>query len=137
MRIECPSCQTVYEVPDALIGSAPRTMRCAKCAREWTVAAPQPIPEPVAFVPVVIPPPPEILPFDEPSIDLDPPPPVSPPLAATAKPRSRLEGRGIMLGWILSLLVIVALLVALYLFRDGIVAAWPPSQRLFHGVGLL
>ena len=61
MRFECSSCQTVYEGPDALIGPVPKTMRCARCAREWTVAAPggtpiESVPEPVALAPVIIPP---------------------------------------------------------------------------------
>lgn len=131
MRIECPSCQTIYEVPDALIGPAPKMMRCARCAREWTVTAPGFVPEPVVFAPVVIPPLPEPPSFTEPSPDLDPPHP-----AVVARPQSNPVEHGIMLGWLLSLLVIAALLVAIYFFRDAIVAAWPPSQRLFHGLGL-
>src|SRR3974390_1113749 len=35
MRIDCPSCQAAYDVPDRLL-SAGRTVRCARCGGEWT-----------------------------------------------------------------------------------------------------
>ena len=38
MRIECPSCQAVYEVPDALLAGGPRMVRCARCGKRITVA---------------------------------------------------------------------------------------------------
>lgn len=60
MRIVCPSCQAVYEVPDTLLARgpagagatgehAPVRLRCARCATEWTppeLAAPPPTPAP-------------------------------------------------------------------------------------------
>lgn len=43
MRIVCPSCQAVYDVPDALLAPsetrAPAKLRCARCAAEWAPAA--------------------------------------------------------------------------------------------------
>jgi predicted Zn finger-like uncharacterized protein len=38
MRIRCPSCSATYEVPDAML-DPPRTVRCAKCAHDWTAVA--------------------------------------------------------------------------------------------------
>lgn len=38
MRIVCPACEAVYEVPDSLLGK-PRPLRCARCGHEWV---PQP-----------------------------------------------------------------------------------------------
>ena len=40
------------------------------------------------------------------------------------------------LGWLLSVLVLVGLLVVAYVFRVEIMAAWPPSRRVFDGLGL-
>lgn len=37
MRLVCPSCEATYEVPDAVLGAAPRRLKCAKCQQEWTV----------------------------------------------------------------------------------------------------
>ena len=35
MHIVCPTCAAAYDVPDALL-TPRRTVRCVKCAREWT-----------------------------------------------------------------------------------------------------
>ena len=38
MRIDCPNCAAVYEIPDRLLQAGPRTLRCAACARTWTAS---------------------------------------------------------------------------------------------------
>ncbi|MCK8787163.1 zinc-ribbon domain-containing protein [Roseomonas sp. NAR14] len=38
MRITCPGCDAVYDVPEALAGSG-RKLRCARCGRSWSPAA--------------------------------------------------------------------------------------------------
>src|ERR1700727_2819840 len=53
MRIRCPSCSATYEVADALLEN-PRTVRCARCAHEWTaepLSEDQSQPNPAAEVP--------------------------------------------------------------------------------------
>lgn len=47
MRIDCPACAAVYDVPESLLRGRARTMRCAACAQTWTadaltVSVPQP-----------------------------------------------------------------------------------------------
>lgn len=38
MRIACPNCQTLYDVPDNLLGNGPRRLRCDQCGHGWAVA---------------------------------------------------------------------------------------------------
>lgn len=55
MRVSCPSCAAIYEVPTELLGAEPRKLRCARCGTEWTreAVAKAPIKTPAA--PVVAP----------------------------------------------------------------------------------
>lgn len=39
MRIECPSCTAVYELPERLLSGGPRSLRCAACGRIWSFPA--------------------------------------------------------------------------------------------------
>ncbi len=49
MIIQCPACETRYNVPDNTVGARARKVRCAKCAHEWVIgpqteeAAPEPV----------------------------------------------------------------------------------------------
>jgi len=42
MRVTCPTCAAVYEIPEPLLGSRERILHCGHCATEWAVAAPKP-----------------------------------------------------------------------------------------------
>lgn len=44
MRIACPNCQTLYDVPDNLLGESVRRLRCEQCGHGWAFA-PAPSPE--------------------------------------------------------------------------------------------
>ena len=154
MRIVCPSCQAAYEVPDRLISQTPRQLRCARCGHQWQppelrapLAAPPP---PSAASPRPASPPPPDIPAATPS-----PPrraePLPPPLRSEARlmnyreeldtqPLPRVSashsGRVALLGWLLSLLVLLLLGGAAVAWRDDVMAAWPPSQRLYAALGL-
>lgn len=47
MRVECPSCETSYDVADSAIGPKGRKLRCGKCSLVWHISLPEPEPEPV------------------------------------------------------------------------------------------
>ncbi|MFT8809775.1 zinc-ribbon domain-containing protein [Gluconobacter sp.] len=51
MRIECPHCHAVFEVPEALAKGVKR-LRCANCGDSWEVAATAVEPEAASDVPV-------------------------------------------------------------------------------------
>ena len=54
MLIVCPSCTTSYLIDPASVGSAGRTVRCARCKTTWFAGGPKPAPEVSAFVDSVI-----------------------------------------------------------------------------------
>ncbi len=39
MRIECPACTAVYELPDHLLNNGPRALRCAACGKTWSLSS--------------------------------------------------------------------------------------------------
>lgn len=60
MRIVCPQCAAVYNVPDEVLARPPRLFRCARCTHQWTPPStaspavepsPDPLPPPAAAVP--------------------------------------------------------------------------------------
>jgi predicted Zn finger-like uncharacterized protein len=129
MRIVCPSCSAAYDVPDSRVLPG-RVVRCARCAQEWAPvdAAPPQTPEPPQFSP-------------EPITPEDAPPPIATirqsamdRLAAhPARPPSK---SGLKLAWAASIFVIVLALVGAFAWRSSVVAAWPPSERVYALFGL-
>lgn len=138
MRIVCPTCQATYEVPERLIGSG-RSLRCKACGHDWHVAppgpaappqppSPQPVPREEPAAPAAHRPPP--LPTPRPRAPQVIDPPLPPP--EDDAPRDRLVLR---VAWAVSLLAVLGMLLALWLFRAEIAAAWPPAARLFQLLG--
>ena len=162
MRISCPSCMAAYEVPDALIGSAPRQLRCARCGVAWTVhpeaaeTAEAVLPGPIAMPE----PPAGPAPGSTPGSAHRPDPGMSAhgPAGPGFRPEPRMPlagasgdddpfpnyrgtpalrgGRGAGAAWLLSVLLIVAGLAVGYVWRTAIVAAWPPSGWIYLALGL-
>lgn len=161
MRIVCPSCQAAYEVPDKLLGSSPRKVRCARCGGSW-------VPEPVA-APILQPPsempPPEAAPGGSHAGEAETPTghapeagPQSPPLAAPAPlaaavplsgpaaktpapaPGAFADGRALVVVagvlWLASLAALAGAVWAAFAFRHDIMALWAPSRRLYALLGL-
>ena len=140
MRIVCPTCDAIYEVPDRLLAGGKRT-RCARCAREWV---PEPAAGPTAETPaasapeppLVIPPPP-VRPIAPPA-----PPVPRPEVRPAARPELRVEPRpagsrmpvAVALG--VSVIVLAGLLAAGVQWRAQAIQAWPPVERLYVWLGL-
>jgi len=159
MRIVCPSCQAVYEVPEKLLTGAPRKVRCARCGNHW-------IPEPAASPAVEAPPivesqaelhaaaPPALAeqqpapgPGPGPTLPQAPParaapPPVVPRAVEKLAPEpsdiqaghrtARLAG----LAWAASMALLAGAGWAAVVLRADIMAVWAPSRRLYVLLGL-
>lgn len=78
MRIACPNCSAEYDVPDSLLATGPRLLRCARCKTQFEAAMPGAAPP----APVVAAPPPEPEALPEPP----PAPPPEPSPAAAERP---------------------------------------------------
>ena len=143
MRIVCPSCQAAYEVPDKLLSSAARKVRCARCGDAW-------MPEPIA-APGSVAAPGSIAAPDEAGRPAEPEPETKPaPLVAAVVPRvaDRLvedaaeppPGRGpavlAAVAWAASVALLAGAGWAAVAWRAEIMAVWAPSRRLFALLGL-
>ena len=195
MKIVCPSCDAVYEVPEKVVTSR-RKMRCARCSTDWVPAdtlapldgtdAPPLPPEarPQAFGKAASAPPPAeagAWPPPEPAapagtgyvlVDPVPEPDLPEPEAHPEARRddepyqlalrpethinvfatrdagtvfgnaSPLTARPVtkpppVLAWLLSVLVLVAFIGGLVVFRESVMKIWPPSERLYAALGLV
>jgi predicted Zn finger-like uncharacterized protein len=143
MRIVCPSCQAAYEVPERLISQAPRRLCCARCGHEWQPPELVRAETPAALTlpPEPPPPPPEPEPEPERPVRLPTRPIEHGDEPLDRPPRHRVSAVGAssrvaVLGWLMSVLVLVMLGGAAVAWRGDVMAAWPPSQRLYAALGL-
>jgi len=151
MRIVCPHCAACYDVPDTLLVGR-TAVRCARCAREWPLDAPPiapPADQPVltrleaaAPPPVVRQSPPRLAPgsviVEAPVVERRAMPSGAlaiDRLMATPKPWRR-ASIALRLAWLGSLVLLVLLIGAAYAWRAEVMAAWPPSVRLYAALGL-
>lgn len=155
MRIECPGCGAAYEVREELLPPG-RLVRCTRCGRSWVpvgVATPSgegPSPgeaPPAKDAPVRR----GFLPLRVRArlaapVAAEPAPPALVPVAAEPIERARAGSSPVAapqifpwnspwVAWAASLLVVLAAVVALWLWRGEVMAAWPPAIRLFRAVG--
>ena len=128
MRIECPSCTAAYDLPEQHL-VAGRAVRCARCGASWTPVPTQPPGPGLAATPIVAPPRPPRVKVVAPS---------SPALAGSpADVRGHDERRLVLVGWVLSIAVLLLIGWAAVTWRDGIMRAWPPSERAYAAFGLV
>jgi predicted Zn finger-like uncharacterized protein len=156
MRIACPGCNAMYDVPDAMLAGGTRTVRCARCSSEWKpqpVATEAPLPTEAADADISFDAP---APHDDASTaDSDAGGPVDPntgmrvrAMRAPARPPASLPAaaapkaprRGAMAiaiaAWAASLLVLAVAGGAAVSWRSQVIAAWPPSERVYAMIGL-
>ena len=140
MRITCPNCAAVYDVPAERLAGG-RTVRCARCGSGWVPPADESALEPPP-APVV----PEVAEPEVPeaaTLGVAEPEPVSAPApAATVGGRLRrlLAVRlpvPVLLAWVGSLVLLGALAWAMIAWRLDVMRVWPPSERLYSAFGLL
>ena len=127
MLIVCPSCAATYDVPDERLVPG-RAVRCAGCGAGWTPRPSQ------AAVRVLMEeePEPAILPeaADEPS------PPDPHPVSLPVPPAGRQLSRAVAAGWVATVLIVGGAAWAGVTWRDSVMQAWPPTERLYAALGL-
>ena len=131
MRLTCPDCAVVYEVPTDRLRPG-RRIRCARCGTTWApeltladVAPHEPWPQPQQEA--------EASAVREPA-----PMPAAAPGMATALdrlaaapdlPRAR-SVAGLRAAWAASILLLLCSAAATYVWRTRLVAVWPPAARI-------
>ena len=136
MILTCSACETRYLVDPGALGVGGREVRCAKCGRDWRQAPADR--EAVAL-------PPEAADDTHLPTGMDQPPPISTPPEGVhpLPPGSNLPvlpnrahaGPG-WVGWAALVLVLCAGTASAVVWRDAIVAGWPPAGRLYEFVSL-
>jgi predicted Zn finger-like uncharacterized protein len=133
MNLQCPNCQAEYAVPSARLGGR-HVVRCGACDHRWTLGdagdetdgeTAQATAEEADF---------EEADFGE-SADGDADPSTGPVTAAARllppPPSAAAPSRWLAAAWLASTAAIAACIVAMFVYRTGVVAAWPPAGRLF------
>jgi predicted Zn finger-like uncharacterized protein len=119
MILSCSACSTRYVVDPALLGSEGRTVRCANCGHQWHQRAPLDFPQ---ILQSEAPPAPEGPASRAPGANLP---------GFPRRPRQ--SGAGI--AWAVLALAVIILALAGWVGRGAIMAAWPPSERLYAAIG--
>lgn len=148
MRMVCPACSAAYEVPESLL-TAGRAVRCARCAHQWTpLAAPPepieptvqpPLPAPAARVPQW----PDAEVIEEVNVDASeatlPDTPRFTAMDRLALHRANVEDdpRALRMAWAASIVALLLLAAAVFVFRNEIAHVWPASQRLYDTLGVM
>lgn len=121
MILNCPDCKTRFAIDAANLEPDGRRVKCGKCAHVWFESPPDPDegePEPITVTPL------------DPDID----PAVSPRnLPALRNARG---GGGARLAWIISAVLLVAIVAVLWFGRAPISTAFPQAEALYATVGI-
>jgi len=151
MLIVCPNCAARYEVAEGVIGPSGKNVRCARCGTVWlarsaAVIAPEtpvPWPEPPVrprATDLGGPPPSPHSPRPDPGRAERPSaPPAEEARAAGADdraPRPRSLAAAALIGWVATVVLLAVAGWGAYAYREAVIAAWPPSERLYLALGL-
>lgn len=154
MLIECPRCAARYQVADGLIGPAGKSVRCAKCGNVWLARRPD---APADDAPLQWPESPRRPVRDETAVASPPERPEDPALAEfraaqdeAAKPgfarfpEAPPAGQALpkpgasaaLVGWVATVILLAAATWGAYAYREAVIEAWPPSERVYLALGL-
>jgi predicted Zn finger-like uncharacterized protein len=143
MKLACPTCAALYNVPDSMIGEG-RMMQCARCAHEW-FARPLPAEAPLpASAPEAGPPAPEAgtpAPEVAPALPAPPAPiALAPPsrigeVPPSPEPGSLLGQLPLRLAWAASLGLVVWGGYFAWTERARMAELWPPIAKLYRLFG--
>lgn len=147
MILTCPDCSTKFKVNPQAIPASGRMVKCAKCGHKWH-AMPEGAAEPEAFpdidfepTPAPPPPPPAKEKFEEPPLPSVPdfeegPPPIKPTNFKAPQRTPQRKRSFLKLAWMLLILLVLAGSASIYVFREMIVLAYPPAQKIYHNLGI-
>jgi hypothetical protein len=131
-----------------MLAAGPRVVKCARCGTGWTASAAP------AVAPTVTPPLPRNPAGPMAALEAEPRGRIEPrlnPLTPRTKPRppppvidaeppphlaARKAGAAAIAAWAVSLLILIGAGGAVVNWRVQVMAAWPPSERVFTAVGL-
>jgi predicted Zn finger-like uncharacterized protein len=158
MLIECPRCRARYQVAEGLIGPAGKSVRCAKCGNVWLARG---IEAPTDDAPLQWPETPgrpgRSDSGEAPSPDAAAPPAAEDPALAefraaqdeakagfarfpeapaSGAPPRRGMATAAVIGWVATFLVLGAAGWGAYTYREAVMQAWPPSERVYLALGL-
>jgi predicted Zn finger-like uncharacterized protein len=121
MILTCPSCSKRYALASSAIGADGRKVRCGNCGETWFQPPAEIEEEPVD---VIVPP-----------DDAIEPPPIRRGSNLPALPGQVRRGSA-RRAWAMLALAVVVLILGVVLGREPLVAAWPPSARLYEAIGI-
>ena len=133
MQIACPACAATYQVPEAMIGDG-RQMRCVRCGENWFAS-------PLQAGPAETPPPATLAVTQSPPTAKPPEWVEAPHTTATPEPATVLARPSptllLPLAWVVSAVVWLGGVYALWAMREPLSELWPPIARLYALFGLV
>lgn len=121
MILSCPDCHTRFAVDAAHLAPEGRRVKCGKCAHIWFES----MPEPEADQPSPI----EVTPYDPGEDSGD----ALASVPALRRPRS---GHGARTAWVVSAVLLVAILAVLWFGRGPIALAVPQAEAVYASIGI-
>lgn len=138
MILTCSNCNARFLVNAAALQPAGREVRCGRCRHQWFAEPEEPeapklieSPEKLIESPKPSPPPPPLPP--EPPVAIEPRP-IPRGSNLPAIPKQKRSRVGVLLGWLLLLVVVVALGIAAA-ERETVMALFPESRPFYGAVG--
>jgi len=140
MQVTCPTCSASYEVPDRLLSTGGRRLRCSRCAGEFRANLPDTMPTPLPSMPIIVETVAAGLPGPD-RMELLPVSEMMPPPAPSAPPQRRLRATMqlvvALLAWTASLGLAGTSGYLAISQRAQVMTAWAPSVRAYQALGLV